>query len=225
MIQNTAILIFANSAEKDAERKSFLSADAIAALNKDTLKKVKKSGITYFHFSEKNQVGANFGERFSNAIASVFKKGYQNVITIGNDTPHLKTNHILKAAHQLEHSNLVLGPSKDGGFYLMGIKKAHFNKKAFVKLPWQTNLLNAYISKLSASSNSSIAYLELLNDLDAQEDIATILESRFYINKEVLLILKKLFIFNKATFYHLEKSIESFLQPLYYNKGSPSLAA
>jgi glycosyltransferase A (GT-A) superfamily protein (DUF2064 family) len=225
LIRNTAILIFANSAEKDAERKSFLSTEVVAELNKVTLKKVQKTGLPYFHYSERNQQGADFGERFSNAIAAVFSKGFENVITIGNDTPHLKTDHIIKSAQQLAQNNLVLGPSKDGGFYLMGIKKAHFNKSTFLKLPWQTNRLNSYISKISSAKNISIAYLELLNDIDDKEDISKIIKSRHTITTQLLSLLKGLVAAHQSLFYHLENSPCYFTNELHYNKGSPYLLA
>jgi hypothetical protein len=56
MNKNTAILIFANSAKKEVERKSFLSSYVFCALNQQTLNTVKKSGIEYFHFSEKTKL-------------------------------------------------------------------------------------------------------------------------------------------------------------------------
>jgi len=59
------------------------------------------------------------------------------VITIGNDTPILKSHHIVEASRQLESKNVVLGPSLDGGFYLLGIHKTHFNREQFIDLPWQ----------------------------------------------------------------------------------------
>jgi hypothetical protein len=219
--KKTAILIFANSAEKEAERKSFLSADVFSALNNQTLKKVEKSGIDYFIISEKQQVGNSFGERFSNAIESVFNNGFENVITIGNDTPHLKTHHLIDTLQQLEKNDLVLGPSKDGGFYLMGIKKEHFHKETFLKLPWQTNRLQKCISSKATAKNLEIKFLELLNDLDTKEDIKTILNSFKKISFSILKLLQKLFFRIKKTFLeaYLLISETSYSQNL--NKGSP----
>ncbi|WP_299013190.1 DUF2064 domain-containing protein [uncultured Polaribacter sp.] len=221
MNKNTAILIFANSAEKEAERKSFLSSDVFSALNKQTLKTVEKSGIEYFHFSEKNQVGNSFGERFSNAIETIFKKGFDNVITIGNDTPHLKTSHLIDTIHQLEKNQLVLGPSKDGGFYLMGIKKEHFNKQTFLNLPWQTRFLNSYIAKISSSKNSEIKFLESLNDLDSKEDIKKILHSFKAIPTSILKLLKTLFFIDKRVIFYQKNNFYNSFTSLYFNKGSP----
>ena len=99
----TAILIFANSAEFEAIQKPFQSSQLLFdALNLQTLKVVKKTGIPYFLSSEKNQTGNSFGERFTNAIQSVYDKGFENVITIGNDTPHLQSQHILKAVENTQ---------------------------------------------------------------------------------------------------------------------------
>lgn len=221
MIQQTAILIFANSAQKEAERKSFLSKEVFRKLNEQTLKTVQKSGIAYFHFSDKQQIGNSFGERFTNAIESVLNKGFQNIITIGNDTPHLKTKHLLEAKNQLEQKDLILGPSKDGGFYLMGIKKENFNKSTFLKLPWNKSYLLKAILKRSKLKKLKINFLESLNDIDAKEDLLNIVNSfreiPLYILKLLLFFIvtdKKTCILKKLNF------LENYLH-VFFNKGSP----
>ena len=225
MNQKTAILIFANSAEKEVERKSFLSAEVFAALNSHTLKTVEKSGIDYFHISEKQQIGTSFGERFSNAINAIFNKGFNNVITIGNDTPHLKTHHLVDTLHQLETKDVVLGPSKDGGFYLMGIKKAQFNKETFIELPWQTNRLHKSIATIAATKNLEVQFLELLNDIDSKEDIRFILNSFKAIPEFILKLLQKLFFTFKSTFFLENFSTLKTSFSKNYNKGSPIIFA
>jgi glycosyltransferase A (GT-A) superfamily protein (DUF2064 family) len=221
MNNKTAILIFANSAEKEVERKSFLSAEVFSALNAQTLKTVEKTKLPFFIFSEKEQIGHNFGERFSNAIDAVFQKGFKNVITIGNDTPHLKSTHLIDTKNQLEQNDLILGPSKDGGFYLMGISKENFNKENFLKLPWQTNKLNSYIASLANSKNLKINFLELLHDLDSKEDIYLIINSFKDISLSVLKLLQQLVFRIKEVFF---KQLSTYLKTLFSpnsNKGSP----
>lgn len=223
MKNKTAILIFANSAEKEVERKSFLSTEVFSTLNKQTLKTVEKAGIKHFLFSEKEQVGNNFGERFTNAIETLFNKGFDNVITIGNDTPHLKVRHLLETQQNLSANNLVLGPSKDGGFYLMGIKKEHFNKKTFLKLPWQTNQLQKCIASISKLKNLEITFLELLNDIDKKEDIQFIIDSSKTISASILSLLKT-FIYSVKSF--IEWSFLDVKKAFYssnFNKGSPTI--
>jgi glycosyltransferase A (GT-A) superfamily protein (DUF2064 family) len=221
----TAVLIFANSAEKEAERKSFLSADVFSALNKQTLKTVEKSGLPYFHFSEKNQVGENFAERFANAIEAIYAKGFHNVITVGNDTPHLKTRHLVTATKNLATSDLVLGPSKDGGFYLMGLKKEHYHKETFLKLPWQTSKLHKSISNIIASKNLLVKFLEILKDIDVKEDIKQIIDSFKTIPLSILRLLHHLIFTSKTILSEIEINISDTILTQPFNKGSPSIFA
>lgn len=222
MNKKTAILIFAKSAEFEAIQKPFQSSEVLFdALNAQTLKIVEKTGLPYFSSSEKNQIGSTFGERFTNAIQSVYDKGYEAVITIGNDTPHLQTHHILKAVDQLELNNIVLGPSKDGGFYLMGLKSSHFNSETFLKLPWQTSHLHRSISKLVASNHITLSYLELLSDIDTISDAKTIIDSFLKISKRIKQLLQDYILVEKKIINSLIVSAETVIQTLLFNKGSP----
>ena len=223
MISQTAILIFANSAQKEAERKTFLSKETFCKLNEHTLKIVQKSGIDYFHFSEKQQTGNSFGERFTNAVASILDKGYQNIITIGNDTPHLKTKHLLETKNQLEQKDLILGPSKDGGFYLMGIRKEHFNKEAFLKLPWNTSNLRKAVTRISKVKDLIIDFLELLNDIDKKQDVRIIINSFKTISKTIFNLLKRILEAKNQVFYHNKVCILEILFSRHFNKGSPQI--
>lgn len=221
MINQTAILIFANSASKEVEQKSFLSKEIVCALNEQTLNIVEKTGLPYFHFSEKEQKGNNFGERFTNAIASIFKKGYSKVITIGNDTPHLQSHHIKSTSEKLANNHLVLGPSKDGGFYLMGITKAHFCKKTFLKLPWQTEKLSSAINKIIAVKQLVVHFLEHLQDIDVKEDIKKIIHSFRLVPVKILSLLQQVITVQKQFFTTVFlKTLQHFSNPN-FNKGSP----
>ncbi|WP_346880998.1 DUF2064 domain-containing protein [uncultured Algibacter sp.] len=224
MNNKTAILIFANSAEKEATSKPFqFSKDVFKALNAQTLSIVKKTGLPYFVQSEKQQIGLNFGERFTNAIQSVYNKGFNTVITIGNDTPHLKASHILNTITKLKQHDIVLGPSKDGGFYLMGLKKSHFNADIFLKLPWQTSKLSRSISKLQASKAISITYLEVLTDIDSASDVKYVLNSFKNISKVIKKLLIQYIILEKKIISNLYHCIKNSILSQPFNKGSPSL--
>ncbi|WP_179347941.1 DUF2064 domain-containing protein [Winogradskyella pacifica] len=223
MKTKTAILIFANSAEKELTSKSISSSDFFNLLDSDTVKTVKKTNLPYFHFSEKEQIGSSFGERFTNAIEAVFNKGFEHVISLGNDIPHLRANHILKATQNLATSDYVLGPSTDGGFYLMGFKKAHFNKISFQNLPWQTSKLRQSLNTELQHQNESVSYLERLTDIDDVSDIDSVLESfktlDFKIKRLLLLLRKttKTIVTSTSVFQYAAV----FKSP--YNKGSPIL--
>lgn len=223
MNNKTAILIFANSAEKEITSKSFLSSYLFESLNTRTLKIAKKTGLPYFHFSEAQQIGNSFGERFTNAIQSVYNKGFDSVITIGNDTPHLTTSHILKTVTKLKKNDIVLGPSTDGGFYLMGIKKTQFNKDVFLKLPWQTSTLNRSISKFTSSKKIAICYLEVLTDIDTAADIKLVIESFKTLSKTIKILLLQSLSTIKETISYAFITFENFILKQHLNKGSPIL--
>ncbi|WP_047417825.1 DUF2064 domain-containing protein [Cellulophaga sp. Hel_I_12] len=220
----TAILCFANSAQEEVKHKYLPKGrDLFNALTNNTLKTVEKTGLAYFHFTEKQQLGATFGERFSNAIQAIFEKGFQRVITVGNDTPLLKSQHIVEAVRQLESKNVVLGPSLDGGFYLLGIHKTHFNREQFIDLPWQTSSIKKTLLTLVRSyKDTQVALLANLGDIDAKEDVQRLFNFSSVLPREIVqLFIQILREFVKIT-------TRSFLivtdnkHFIYFNKGSPS---
>ena len=221
MNKNTAILIFANSAEKDAVLKPLQSRSLFKTLNSDVISCAQKTGLPYFHYSEDEQVGLTFGDRFTNAIQSIFDKGFKSVIAIGNDTPHLKAKHILKTEQKLETHQCVLGPSKDGGFYLMGLNKSHFNTEAFLKLPWQTKHLNRSVFKILQSNNTSTYFLEQLVDIDSKKDIKFILDSFKSFSKTLKTLLITLIDIDKTIFSNYILSLQRVTIQNPHNKGSP----
>jgi glycosyltransferase A (GT-A) superfamily protein (DUF2064 family) len=216
-----AILIFANSAEKDAVLKPFQSLSLFRTLNSEVITSAKKTGLPYFHYSEDEQTGNTFGERFTNAIQSVFNKGYNSVITIGNDTPHLKTHHLLKTAEKLKQHHCVLGPSKDGGFYLIGLNKPYFKADAFLKLPWQTKHLKRSVAKIFQSKGTSTYLLEQLVDIDSKEDIKAILDSFKTFSKALKTILITLIDYKRVLFSNSAFTVQKITLCNYYNKGPP----
>ncbi|MEZ7494138.1 DUF2064 domain-containing protein [Leeuwenhoekiella aequorea] len=168
--------------------------------------------------SEKNQSGDGFGGKFINEINKLFARGYENIITIGNDSPHLNASHIQEAAKRLIKSPLVLGPSRDGGFYLMGLQKSHFNAESFLRLPWQTASLSTSIIRLLNTKKIEVTLLEPLNDLDSEKDIEAILNDTKFLSKELIHLLRsaKFSSISRQTKHSL--FLDIFLFRTYYNK-------
>lgn len=223
MNHNIAILVFANSAEKDATLKPLQSPVLFKTLNRDVINSVEKIGLPYFHYTEAEQTGNTFGERFTNAIHSVFSKGFDAVIAIGNDTPHLKAKHLIKTAEKLKAHHCVLGPSKDGGFYLMGLNKSHFNAEAFLKLPWQTKHLNRSVAKVLQYNNTSTYFLEQLVDIDSKEDIQYLLNRYNRFSKVLRTLLIRLMDYPKVYFDDHTIALKPIVISNPHNKGSPFL--
>lgn len=220
----TAILVFANSAKTELLHKPILKGEVLfEGLTQETLQKVKATGLPYFHISDKEQEGDSFGERFTKAIQTVFANGFENIITIGNDTPQLKTVHLIKANTALEEGKTVLGPSLDGGFYLMGIQKSNFNQETFKRLPWQRfNLFNKIATLLNVT-DSLLYKLPILSDIDTITDVKRLASYRKSISSAILKLLTILL--------QLGKEIETIFLSIFLiiflqlpsNKGSPAL--
>ena len=86
--------------------------------------KIEKHDVwTEMNFSKALQTKGTLGQRMENAFKTAFEKGYKKVIIVGSDLYSLKTSHIEKALNQLDKKEVVIGPSQDGGYYLLGLKK------------------------------------------------------------------------------------------------------
>lgn len=220
----TAVLVFARSSKEETEYKSIYNgAQLFDALTKRTLETASRTQLPYFHFSEEQQIGNTFGERFTSAIQTVFEKGYEQIITIGNDTPQLKTSHILEAEKQLNSNKLVLGPSTDGGFYLMGLHKSQFDPYDFQQLAWQTSNLSEQLLDFINQGNAEVFKLGILSDIDGQEDVKSIISYTYRLSKKLLRAL-----INTLSLQENGHSISlPKFQPLIFkiphNKGSPTL--
>ena len=69
------------------------------------------------------QHGASLGDKMHNAISQVLAMGYCRCLLIGSDLPLLKAEIIDDAFHALENSDIILCPTEDGGYYLIGMKE------------------------------------------------------------------------------------------------------
>jgi rSAM/selenodomain-associated transferase 1 len=114
------------------------------------------------------QVGQDLGERMKNAFAENFELGIEKVVLIGTDCPSLEGKHIIQAFEALDQSDLVLGPAKDGGYYLIGMKRrADF---LFEGITWSSELVLSQTLALAAEQGLQTILLPVLEDIDTLED-------------------------------------------------------
>jgi hypothetical protein len=218
-----AILVFANSPEEELIRKPVAQgAPLFHALTERTLQTVRASGIPYFHYTEKEQTGNSFGERFVNAITSVFDRGFSRVITLGNDSPQLKASDLLRTCNLLSREQFVLGPTADGGCYLLGLHRTHFNLLDLSSLPWQSSGLANEISGRVLGHGISFTRLHTLYDLDTLRDIR-LMAARFR-NLDIRLwsIIQDLLGQEKGQFQPVIATTYARCCVVLFNKGSPS---
>jgi uncharacterized protein len=79
------------------------------------------------------QQGKDLGQRMSNAIDSALRR-FSSVVLIGTDCPSLTSDDLKLAKQYLLQTNVVLGPAKDGGYYLIGLKEN--NGHIFSGIKW-----------------------------------------------------------------------------------------
>jgi rSAM/selenodomain-associated transferase 1 len=71
------------------------------------------------------QKGDNLGTKMMNAIAELLEKKYDKVVLMGSDVPDIQPEDIKNAFELLDENDIVLGPTFDGGYYLVGMKRMH----------------------------------------------------------------------------------------------------
>jgi uncharacterized protein len=95
-------------------------------------------GILPDHFALVVQRGDEFGERLFCASQDLFRLGFESVCLINSDSPTVPARLFDEAVEVLSRpgDRVVLGPSDDGGYYLIGLKKLH--RRIFEEIAWST---------------------------------------------------------------------------------------
>jgi len=115
------------------------------------------------------QNGGDLGERMRHAFIQGFEQKYKKVLLIGSDLPTLNLKTILITFSAVAVYDVVLGPSADGGYYLIGMKKPHHG--LFRNMKWSTDSVFADTLKKCKSSGLSVALLEEKFDIDTFSDV------------------------------------------------------
>lgn len=85
------------------------------------------------------QTGDDLGERLKNAFTDAFEQGFSKVVAIGSDSPDLPESFLREAFEELDLHDAVVGPSSDGGYYLIGFSEDSFAPGAFDGIAWSTS--------------------------------------------------------------------------------------
>lgn len=117
----------------------------------------------------RNQKGGALGERMENAFRVVFQDGYESCILIGTDIPELKSSYLEQAFHKLRMKDVVLGPTPDGGYYLIGMKQLH--STAFEDQTYGHKTVFENTVRALREKKLSVDYVPQLADMDSPEDL------------------------------------------------------
>ena len=115
------------------------------------------------------QHGDDLGQRMKNAFGAVLRMGYDKVVLMGTDIPHIHTETIRNAFDSLNVRDIVIHPALDGGYYLIGMKQEHdsiWNIKRY-----GTNTVMYDTLQHIKAENLSIAVGQMYYDIDCKEDL------------------------------------------------------
>lgn len=129
-------------------------------------------------YDKKKQEGEDLGARMQYAFMKGFEAGFKRIVIIGSDMYDLDQTDIEKAFSTLNNHNFAIGPAKDGGYYLLGMKELNYD--IFRNKKWGTATVLA--DTLKDLRNDSLAILKERNDIDVYEDIKDIEIFKNFIN-------------------------------------------
>jgi hypothetical protein len=99
------------------------------------------------------QEGNDLGARLTTAFRTTFERGSKRVLAIGADCPDLDASCLNAAANALDDCDTVLGPAKDGGYYLIGMRRNL--PRLFEDIAWSSStVLRATIERARESKAS-----------------------------------------------------------------------
>lgn len=129
-----------------------------------------------FSLFEKNyQTQGDLGIKMAYAFEQEFSNGATKAVMIGTDCPDNSSEIISDAFSKLELADVVLGPSKDGGYYLIGMKKLHIS--IFQNKIWSTKTVFREALEEIKKLGLKHAELPIVNDIDTMDDLK---ESYFF---------------------------------------------
>jgi len=121
-------------------------------------------------YAQHPQPTGDLGQRMHTAFAAAFAAGATKAIIIGTDCPELTTDLLNQAFAQLDTHDVVLGPTLDGGYYLLGMKE--LMPEFFLHKEWSTASVRPATLADAARLGLRVALLPPLADVDTAEDLA-----------------------------------------------------
>lgn len=116
------------------------------------------------------QPEGDLGVRMLGSFLDAFEQGAERVAILGLDVPAVRALHIDTVFAQLATHDLALGPALDGGYWIIGLTRAH--AELFADMPWGTRHVLARTIEIAERLALRVHRLETLRDVDEPEDLA-----------------------------------------------------
>ena len=122
------------------------------------------------------QVGLDLGQRMKNAFLQAFSEGFNSVVVIGSDCPDLPVEYPALAFGALDTNDVVIGPSSDGGYYLIGFTREAFGAEAFEQISWSSDKVLEQTVNILKQHSQSLYLLGQWHDVDTLSDLRSFLQ-------------------------------------------------
>ena len=125
-------------------------------------------------FSYRPQGPGDLGRRMARAFEAAFRDSKEAAVIVGSDIPGISPDIIQQAFEGLQKNDLVLGPARDGGYYLIGMKKtmpAETYPRLFDGINWGTGEVLSQTLQTARESGLRFVLLESLADVDRPDDL------------------------------------------------------
>ena len=130
----------------------------------DTFRSICNQSVNYLP-----QNGDNLGERMKNAFMYSFEKGSKRTVIIGTDSPTLPLSYIRDAFDALNEVPVTIGPTFDGGYYLIGLSER--NDTIFDGVDWSTSRVFSQTLTRTQELNKQLCVLPPWYDVDTSDNL------------------------------------------------------
>lgn len=117
---------------------------------------------------QRPQSGCDLGDRMKTAFSQTLVEA-RHAVLIGTDCIDVDRSLILKAFQALAKADLVLGPAKDGGYYLVGCKRVY--PEIFTGIDWSTGRVFSQTLRVTEKLKLRVSCLPQLEDIDTEEQL------------------------------------------------------
>ena len=122
------------------------------------------------------QVGQDLGQRMKNAFSQAFSDGFDRAVLIGSDSPDLPGKYLELAFGTLDINDVVIGPSSDGGYYLIGFTRKTLLPEAFEQISWSSDKVFEQTVNILKQHKQNLYLLPQWHDVDTLADLKSFLQ-------------------------------------------------
>jgi rSAM/selenodomain-associated transferase 1 len=134
---------------------------------------VAEFGALYPDHAVRRQGEGELGARLAHAFDVAFQAGWRRVLIVGSDHPTLPPEFLSACFAHLDHADLALGPTQDGGYYCVALRGAAWPaaRGVFHRIPWSTPRVLELTLEQARLAGFAVALAPEWYDVDRPEDL------------------------------------------------------